>query len=77
MPSVPKCGRGILPLSIPDTVVGLTLASSGSLARVHIRERRKPLNRSPVSRPSIGPSRFAIFPYLAWSQRKHSLLPHY
>jgi hypothetical protein len=34
---VPKCGREILPLSIPETVVGLTFASSANRPCVHIR----------------------------------------
>jgi hypothetical protein len=34
--NVPKCGREILPASIPDTVVGLTPASSASRTCVHI-----------------------------------------
>jgi hypothetical protein len=38
--SVPKWGREILPLSIPETVVGLTPASSASRAWVHIRLSR-------------------------------------
>src|SRR3712207_3260988 len=38
--NVPKWGREILPLSIPETVVGLTPASSASLAWVHIRLSR-------------------------------------
>jgi hypothetical protein len=38
--NVPKWGREILPLSSPETVVGLTPASSASRACVHIRRSR-------------------------------------
>ena len=39
--TVPKWGREILPLSIPDTVVGLTPASSANRPWVHIRSSRR------------------------------------
>jgi hypothetical protein len=38
--NVPKWGREILPLSIPETVVGLIPASSASRTWVHIRHSR-------------------------------------
>jgi hypothetical protein len=46
--SVPKWGREILPLSIPETVVGLTPASSASRAWVHIRLSRMTTNLLPT-----------------------------
>jgi len=42
--TVPKWGRRILPLSIPETVVGLTPASSASRPYVHIRPSRAVAN---------------------------------
>ena len=48
LPRVPKCGRPILPVSMPETVVGLTLASRASLAWVHIRKRRMFSKPSPM-----------------------------
>src|SRR5215218_1268656 len=46
--TVPKCGLRILPVSIPETVVGLTPATAASLPCVHILECRARNNRSPV-----------------------------
>jgi hypothetical protein len=47
--SVPKWGREILPLSIPETVVGLTLASSASRPWVHIRRSRMAASLLPTT----------------------------
>src|SRR5215211_5532043 len=46
--SVPKCGRVILPVSIPETVVGLTPASLANLLWVHSRRRRILSKRTPM-----------------------------
>src|SRR3712207_6481576 len=60
--SVPKWGRKILPLSIPETVVGLTPASAASRAWVHIRLSRMTTNLLPtVSLSTLNLSRQALY----------------
>src|SRR5215217_9169001 len=65
--NVPKRGREILPLSIPETVVGLTPASSARRTWVHIRLSRMIASFLPtvllsMSRYSIADRR--ILPYI-------------
>src|SRR4028119_1287152 len=54
--TVPKCGREILPLSIPETVIGLIPASSARRPCVHIRTSRNSTTLLCTSLLSITPS---------------------
>ena len=55
----------ILPVSMPETVVGLTPASRANLAWVHIRKRRMFSKRSPVLS--------TLTPRLYLHHRKHTI----
>jgi hypothetical protein len=61
--NVPKWGRETLPLSIPETVVGLTPASSASRPCVHIRRPRMATSLLPT-RPLSAPDILSLMPVL-------------
>jgi hypothetical protein len=70
---VPKWGREILPLSIPETVVGLTPASLASRAWVHIRLSRMITNFLPavsLSMLSFSPQAIYTLTYITQKSRR-------